>query len=205
LHHAFSRADISHLAQVIHPFALGALALLGFLGARKSYDWAAVVLLIAAALFIVSRRTLIYQRITSATPWVSFDAGGKIFVPATTNRLFTCLRKFAAENIAPRERVLIAPYMPTLYPILGHESPLWDLAYYFSATAERQEMMIQELTAKNVNWAIISDTPLDKREDLRFSATHELVWQYLMENFEPVESACLAESMKILHRKHPAG
>jgi hypothetical protein len=200
LHHAFSRADISHLAQVIHPFALGALALLGFLGARKSYDWAAVVLLIAAALFIVSRRTLIYQRITSATPWVSFDAGGKIFVPATTNRLFTCLRKFAAENIAPRERVLIAPY-----PILGHESPLWDLAYYFSATAERQETMIHELAAKNVNWAIISDTPLDKREDLRFSATHELVWQYLMENFEPLESACLAKSMKILHRKHPAG
>jgi hypothetical protein len=89
LHHAFSRADISHLAQVIHPFALGALALLGFLGARKSYDWAAVVLLIAAALFIVSRRTPIYQRITSATPWVSFDAGGKIFVPAATNQLFT--------------------------------------------------------------------------------------------------------------------
>jgi hypothetical protein len=200
LHHAFSRADISHLAQVIHPFALGALALLGFLGARKSYDWAAVVLLIAAALFIVSRRTPIYQRITSATPWVSFDAGGKIFVPAATNRLFTCLRKFAAENIAPRERVLIAPY-----PILGHESPLWDLAYYFSGTAERQETMIHELAAKNVNWAIISDKPLDKREDLRFSATHELVWQYLMENFEPVESACLAKSMKILHRKHPAG
>ncbi len=97
----------------------GALALLGFLGAGKSYDWAAVVLLIAAALFIVSRRTPIYQRITSATPWVSFDAGGKIFVPAATNRLFTCLRKFAAENIAPRERVLIAPY-----PILGHESPV---------------------------------------------------------------------------------
>lgn len=185
---------------MIRPFALDALALLGFLGARKSYDWAAVVLLIAAALFIVSRRTPIYQRITSATPWVSFDAGGKIFVPATTNRLFTCLRKFAAENIAPRERVLIAPY-----PILGHESPLWDLAYYFSATAERQETMIHELAAKNVNWAIISDTPLDKREDLRFSATHELVWQYLMENFEPVESACLAKSMKILHRKHPAG
>jgi len=79
LHHAFSRADISHLAQVIHPFALGALALLGFLGARKSYDWAAVVLLIAAALFIVSRRTPIYQRITSATPWVSFDAGRQDF------------------------------------------------------------------------------------------------------------------------------
>jgi len=205
LHHAFSRADFSHLAQVIHPFTLAALAWLGFLGARKSYYWAVIVVLIAAALFTIGRQMPIYQRITSSTPWVPCDAGSKIFVPTGTDRLFTCLRKFAAENIAPREGVLIAPFTPTLYPILGYESPLWDLAYYFPATAQRQETMIHELAAKNVNWAIISDTLLDKREDLLFSATHALVWQYLMENFEPIESACLPKSMKILHRKHSAG
>jgi hypothetical protein len=205
LHHAFSRADFSHLAQVIHPFLLGALALLGFLEARKSYHWAVIAVLIAVALFAVGRRMPIYQRITSAMPWVPFEAGGKIFVPTSTNRLFTCLRTFAAENIAPREGVLMAPFTPTLYPILRHESPLWDLAYYVPATAQRQKAMIHELAAKNVNWAIISDATPDKREDLRFSATHELVWQYLMGNFEPVESACLPKSIKILHRKHPAG
>jgi hypothetical protein len=63
--------------------------------------------------------------------------------------------------------------------------------------------MIHELAAKNVNWVIISDTLLDEREDLRFSATHKLVWQYLMENFEPIESACLPKWMKILHRRRP--
>ncbi len=205
LHHAFSRADFSHLAQVIHPFTLAALAWLGFLGVHKSYHWAAIAVLIAAAFFTVGRHMPIYQRITASTPWVPCDAGGsKIFVPISTNRLFTCLRKFAAENIAPQEGLLIAPFTPTLYPILGHESPLWDLVYFFPATAQQQEAMIHELAAKNVNWAIISDTPLDKREDRRFSATHELVWQYLMENFEHVESACLGKSMTILHRKHPA-
>lgn len=205
LHHGFSRADLSHLAQVIHPFLLGALALLGFLGARKFYYWAVIGLLIAAALFTIGRWMPIYQRITSRTPWVSYNAGGKIFVPANTNQLFTCLRKFAAENIAPREGVIIAPFAPTLYAILNRESPSWDLAYLFPATARRQGAMIKELTAKNVNWAIISDAPWDKREDRRFSATHKLVWQYLMENFEPVESVCLAEPLKIFHRKHPAG
>ena len=201
LHHAFSRADVSHLAQVIHPFLLGALALLGFLGARESYHWAVIAVLIAAALFTVGRQMPMYQRITSSTPWVSFDAGGKIFVPVTVDRLYTCLRKFTAENIAPREGVLIAPFTPTLYPILGYESPLWDLGYFFPATTQRQEAMIHELAAKNVNWAIISDTPLDKREDLRFSATHELVWQYLTEDFEPVTDSCLPKEMKILRRK----
>jgi hypothetical protein len=205
LHHAFSRADFSHLAQVIHPFTLAALASLGFLEARKSYDWATIAVLIAVALFTVGRQMPIYQRITSSSPWVPFDAGGKIFVPAGINRLLNCLRRFAAENIMPREGVLIAPYLPAVYPILGHESPLWDLGFYFPATAQRQQAMIRELAATNVNWAIISDTPPDKREDLRFSATNELVWQYLMENFQPIESACLPKSMKILHRRHPAG
>ena len=205
LHHAFSRADLSHLAQVIHPFILGALAWLSFLGARKSYGWAAIAVLMAAALFTIGRQMPIYQRITSSTPWVPFDAGDKIFVPDGINQLLTCLRKLATENITPREGVIITPYLPTLYPILRHQSPIWDLCIYFPATAQRQQAMIHDLAAKHVNWALISDTPLDNREDLRFSATHKLVWQYLKENFEPIESACLPKSMKILHRKHPGG
>ncbi len=203
LHHAFSRADFSHLAQVIHPFTLAALGLLGFLGARKPYHWVVIAALIVAALYTVGRQFPVYQRITSSTPWVRFDADGKFFVPTATNRLLTCLRAFASENIAPREGVLIAPFTPTLYPILNRESPLWDLAYYFPSTTQRQEAMIRQLTAKNVNWAIISNTAPDKREDLLFAATHELVWEYLMENFETIESGCLPTSMKILHRKHP--
>ena len=201
LHHAFSRADFSHLAQVIHPFTLAALALPVAMGAGRSYRWTVVAALIGTALFTVGRQTPLYQRFTSRTPWAPFDAGDKIFLPPSVNQLFTCLRKFAAENIAQRESVLIAPFTPTLYPILNQESPLWDLVYYSPATEQRQKAMIQELTAKNVNWAIISDTPPDKREDLRFSATHKLVWQYLTETFEPVESTCLTKSTKILHRK----
>jgi hypothetical protein len=203
LHYAFSRAGLAHLAQAIHPFTLGALALLGFLGARKSYHWAVIAVLIAAALFTVGRQTPIYQRLTSSTPWVSCDVGGEIFVHPFINGLISCLRTFASENIAPREGVLIAPLTPGLYPILNHESPLWDLAYYFPATMQRQEAMIHELTAKNVNWAIVWDTTLDEREDLRFSATHDLVWHYLVQNFEPVKTTCLPKSWRILHRKGP--
>ena len=79
LHHAFSRADLSHLAQIIHPFILGVLAWLRFVGARKSYDWAAIAVLIAAALFTIGRQMPIYQRITSPTPWVTFRRRGQDF------------------------------------------------------------------------------------------------------------------------------
>ena len=138
LHHAFSRADFSHLAQAIHPFTLALLALPVSIGVSKSYRWSVIAALITIALFTIGRQTPLYQRFTSPTPWVPFDAGNKIFVPPSTSQLFTCLRKFAAEKIAPQEGVLIAPFTPTLYPILNHESPLWDLAYYFPATNGRR-------------------------------------------------------------------
>lgn len=204
LHYIFSRADFTHLAQAIHPFTLGALGLLSLLGARKSYHWAVIAVLIAAALLTVGRQMPIYQRLTSLAPWVPCDVGGKIFVHPFIKGVITCLRTFALENIAPREGLLIVPFMPALYPILNHESPLWDLVHYFPATTQQQEAMIHELTAKNVKWAIVWDITLDGREDLRFSVTHDLVWHYLVQNFEPAKTTCLPKRWRILHRKRPA-
>ncbi len=203
LHHAFSRPDLSHFAQVIHPFTLGILAFISFFGARQFYHWTATVLLIAIGAFTVCRQTPTYQRITSRTSWVLCDVGSKIFVPPGIGRLITCLRKFNVENIGPKEGVLIAPYMPALYPITNRESPLWEIGLFFPATTGRQRAMIQDLNARNVNWAIISDAPLGKREDRRFSLSHSLVWQYLMKNFEPVESTCFPKWLRILHRTLP--
>ena len=60
--------------------------------------------------------------------------------------------------------------------------------------------MVRALKKRNVNWAIVSDLPADQREDLRFSATHALVWKYLTENFQPVADPRLPGSMTILHR-----
>ena len=204
LHYAFSRADFTHLAQAIHPFALGALALVDVVGAPKLCYWAVTIVLSAAALFTVGRQMPVYQRLTSMTPWVPCHVGDKIFVHPFISGLITCLRTFASENIAPEEGVLILPFTPALYSILGHESPLWNLVCYFPATTHQQRAMIHEVTARNVNWAVIWDTALDNREDRRFSVTHDLVWDYLMQNFEPAKTTCLPRSWQILRRKNPA-
>jgi hypothetical protein len=203
LHHAFSRPDFSHLAQVIHPFTLGVLALLSFFDTRQLYYWIVTVLLIANGAFTVGRQMPLYQRLTSRIPWVPCDAGGKIFVAPSTARLVACLRRFSIETMGSRDGVIMAPFMPALYSIMNRESPLWQLSFLFPATAEDQQAMIRDLNVRNVNWAIISDVPMDKREDRRFSATHRVLWQYLIENFEPVENDCLPKVMKMLHRKHP--
>ncbi len=53
-----------------------------------------------------------------------------------------------------------------------------EIYFIFPATEERQEKMIRSLTNKEVNWAIVSNQPMDGREELRFSATHPLLWNY---------------------------
>jgi hypothetical protein len=201
LHHAFSRADFNHLAQSIHPFTLGIMAAPLWFGEHTRFRLPILGVLLTSGLLVVGRSMAIYQHLISPVAWVPYDAGGKIFVPASTSQLCDCLRQFSKGNIPADEGVLIAPFTPGLYPILGRQSPLWDLYFLFPAPEQRQGAMIRSLIDKNVNWAIVADTTLDNREDRRFSATHRLVWEYLMENFEPVDRPCMPRFIKILHRR----
>ena len=60
--------------------------------------------------------------------------------------------------------------------------------------------MIGDLERNNVNWAILENPPLDGRAELRFSNTHAYMWQYLLENFERVDTDLLPEGVQLRHR-----
>ena len=110
LHHAFSRADFSHLAQVIHPFLLLVLALPFAFAKSKPYRWISIAGLCAISLLTIDRQTPLFQRLGSRTAWERLQTGDTIFVPPNVNRPIVCLQKFAAQNIPPDAGVLIAPF-----------------------------------------------------------------------------------------------
>lgn len=200
LHHAFSRADVSHMAQAIHPFTLGLLAVPFRFAKRSFYLPTAVVALTALGLGAVARQAPLYQRLVSPVAWVAFNAGGEIYIRPRDQEFFNDLRRFSAAKIGPQEGLLIAPAAPGLYPILDRVAPLWGIYFFFPAPEKRQEEMVRTLKNKNVNWAIVSDIPIDRRDDLRFSVTHALVWKYLMQNFQAVDQPRLPGAMVLLHR-----
>ena len=200
LHHAFSRADMSHFAQAIHPFTLGLFATLFLFARRPFYLLAGAAVLIAVGLFAVARQMPIYQRLNSPVAWIRCNAVDGIYLRPDEKRLIDDLRQFAATHIGPREGLLIAPSAPGLYAILNRVSPLWEIYFLFPSPKREQEEMVRALRNKNVDWAIVSDLATDQREDLRFSATHALVWKYLTQNFKPVADPQLPRSMTILHR-----
>jgi len=200
LHHAFSRADISHFAQTIHPFTLGLLASPFLLARRPSYLLTAATVFTAVGIFAVARQMPIYQRLTSPVAWVRCNAVDGIYLRPDEKRLIDDLRQFAAAHIGPEEGLLIAPSAPGLYAILDRVSPLWEIYFLFPSPKLQQEEMVRALKNKNVNWAIVHNLPTDQREDLLFSATHALVWKYLKKNFQPIPDPRLPGSMTILRR-----
>jgi hypothetical protein len=201
LHHAYSRADLSHLAQAIHPFLLGLLSFAFLCRRRQVYLVSIAALLLAIGLFELVRQMPCYQRLTSKNPWIRCEAASGVFLPPTWARSLDALARFTEKNIAPDEGIFIAPAAPGLYPMLARAAPVWETYVLFPATEKRQEEINRALTRKGVNWAIVSNTPPDQRDDLRFSATYPRVWDYLMRQFQPVPDVHLPGKMVMLHRR----
>jgi hypothetical protein len=111
------------------------------------------------------------------------------------------IKSLISRNITPDEWLLIVPHSPTLYPVLQRQSPIRDTYILFPEVELRQQEIINDLDTKRINWVLVTDTPLDNRDDLRFRNTHPLVWQYLVSEFEPIDAPELPNNQQLLRRK----
>ena len=205
LHHIFSRADMEHLAQGIHPFLVALLAIpFSFSFSHKKIISAALMVILIAMSLCSAGVASQYFRKASAGPgqYVSCEILGDIlFVPIGEAIVIETVKQIDAQMVPDNEGFLIAPYWPALYPVLQRESPLWDIYFMFPATKERQEQMIQELEENNVNWAILGNAAIDRNDELRFSKTHKILWQYFSRNFNYTTVNGLPISHLLMKRK----
>ena len=204
MHHAFSRADLPHLAQGIHPLLIGLVALPY---TYRVHRHKGVVMSLATFILIAT----IFAAIIPANPYVrklrakdqfiQYDiTGDQLWLNQDQAAYIDTIKQLVNQHIAPQEKLLIAPHSPGLYPILQRQSPIWDLYLLSPAQEERQVDIINDLIEHNVNWVILADVPLDGRDELRFRHTHPLVWQYIVTEFEPIEASGLPHNQKLFHR-----
>jgi hypothetical protein len=209
MHHAFSRADLEHLAAAIHPLIIGLISLpstFRFDYSRKRLKIGLLLTIFAATLFSVGTASPYYLKaiakpeqyvkrsITREPIWMDIKDANVVDIVSQINH----------QLVKPNEGLLIAPNWSSLYPILQRKSPLWDIYFLFPETKDRQKEMIEELRHKNVNWAILGDVPLDNRDELRFKNTHPILWQHFVEDFEVIETNGLPKNYQLLHRKTTA-
>ena len=181
LHHAFSRADLNHLSQSIAPLIM----LLVIFFANFSYGWVAMAGLIAVSLrYIYLHHTIWIGRLFSTGDLQQFKIGeDTLWLNTGQANYLGRLRNLIETHSKPEDFVLLLPTFLTLYPMLKRKPPVYNLFCVYPATEEEESKMIGELSAHEISFILISNVPLDNREELRFSQTHPNVWQYINREF----------------------
>ena len=203
MHYAFSRADLSHLAMSLSPFLLGVVALPAFVGARE-HSWLSRLVLGGLVVFTIGPAYLgsPFVRFCYRTPCVPYQLHGEtLWLRPGERDLIETVRQMVLERVRPEEGIFIAPHWPAFYRILQRPSPTWQIYFLFPERMDRQEAIIADLRKNNVQWVILGDAALDRREALRFRHTHSFVWLFLMQNFAPVEIKGLPSGYQLLHLK----
>lgn len=187
VHYAYSRADLSHLAPGIPPFLMGILVLLASWPAR--IKWPFMLLFCGAGLLVM---------LPKHSGWYCYNvkqcveanvAGDRLIVDKLTAGNLEAINYLSAQ-FAPNGRAFIAaPLWPGAYAAMERKSPMWEIYVTLpgSASIPFQLAEIERIKAANPGFAMIFDVPLNGRDDLRFRNTHQIIDQYIRENFERVE------------------
>ncbi len=179
-HHAYSRADRSHLAQAMAPLLLmAALALTSSLG-----------LFILAVGSVALNWTLYPQvrRRRKPQQFKPLQLGWlRIWLRGPQHRILDAALDLSRRHLAHGGSLLALPNLPWLYAILGRRAPIYDIYAIFPASEAEQDRMLTSISQADVRVAFIANAPTDGREELRFSNTHPLVWRYIVATMEQVE------------------
>lgn len=199
-HFAFSRAGIAHLAQGIGPMLLGFVALHSSLTDRKRLKYATFFLCLMVLSFIIVH-TQHRGLFASTRTWQKMDIAGDILLlDKNTSILVLTAKRLITANHGTGESVLITPFWPGLYPVLGLKSPIWEIYAIFPRKESFQNSEISRIQAANTRMVILADIALDGREELRYRSTHPKIYDFICRNFKSLTVENPPEYMKVYRR-----
>jgi len=227
LHYTFGRPQLYYLTWTIPPVILGLIAVPESFSTDHHkklavVTWSILVVFSLSALelaqdnyFSVKARTFVkaklfrrnggdFDQAMNAQGLVKADVrGDNLWISKDTAALIDSA-KTIDQMLTSNDQILIVPYYPGLYAILGRRSPLWEIYFLIPRPTSEQEKMSRELENKRVGWAFVCHQYVDDRPELAFQNTHSFLWQYLMENFETVtteEMKKLEPNCELMRRK----
>ena len=183
---AFSRADISHLAQAVYPCLIGLLVYPWRGSVRNVARWLGLPLLLIVTLWIVLPLHASYLKWTEAG-WRQVEVGrDEIWMDAATATLVGEIKATAAEHVPFGGTVLAAPVWPGVYALLEVRSPVWEIYPILPRNNVFQDQEITRLQKANPGLVLIYDIALDGRDQLRYANTHPRIWQYVNTHYHRV-------------------
>lgn len=177
-HHAASRADVAHIAQAAGPLCLLAILLTKFAAPASTASIAAL------SIWMLWPLQAPVQRRSRPTEFCRKSVGGlQIDLPLEQARLFDRAAVLCEGKQGESAGFFAAPAYPALYASLFRDSPVYDTFCLYPADDGAQQQMIDAIERARVFAALVSDEPIDGREELRFSHTHPRVWEHLCSRF----------------------
>ena len=182
-HFAFSRADVSHLAQAIFPFLIGVFVLVKD-WSRKA-RWIVAFAMAGVSLVVMLPLHPGWDCRMNRCATAAVSGSVLTFDLDTANSL--AILKQAAELYAPNGRSFVAaPLWPGAYALFKRKSPMWETYGLFPRRSEFERREIERIKRAEPGFVVVVDIPMDGRDELRFRNTHPLIERFIRDNFDPV-------------------
>lgn len=182
--YAYSRADLVHLAQGGFPLILGIMVWV--FTERPTWFWPTIGILVvsSALIFVQVQPRLQCRQITDCR---ATQVGPDILsVPNQTADEISLLIQMRNDFVANDETLLIAPFWPGAYAMLGLKAPVWDIYAIWPRNDALQQREIQRIAAATPRAVIIMNKGMDDQSALRYSLSHRLVYTYLLETYDQI-------------------
>ena len=230
LHYTFDRPHLYYLAWTIPPIILGLIAVPASFSRQHRLKisvgvWCILALFTLCATglseenyLLVKAKSLVKAKLLRRSGGDFANAmynygltktdirGDNLWATTDTAETVNNAKALQLQFIPTNEEILIAPYLPGLYPIYGRRSPVWEIYFLLPQPPSKEEKMVEDLERNRVNWALVCHYYMDNRPELAFEHTHPYVWDYLNKNFQrvlPDQSAPLQHECELLKRNTP--
>lgn len=199
-HYAYSRADVSHLAQGLFPFLIGYLTLASV--QSKRLKWGMGLTLATASFWVMSGFQPMGQ-CTKAGQCAEVEiSGSTLAVDINTANDIRLIRDVTEKYAPDGQNVLVVPFWPGAYPLLDRKSPMWTIYALWPRTIDFQQQEIEKIKESAPKLAFVFNLALDGKEELRFKNTYPLIEQYIRKNFDPVGDSPIS-AYEIYKAKEP--
>jgi hypothetical protein len=185
-HFAFSRAGVGHLSQGIFPFLLGSICVIST--AKTQIKWTLMGVLLVSSVWAIHAQHPGWQCISYTC--VNIQLGeARIWVDQNTSRDIALFKRLNEQYTTKDETFIAAPIWPGSYALFSLKSPMLETypIWHRSESVEIKE--IERIKTSKPRYALILNSGLDGRDDLKFKNTHPLTYEYIRNNFDLVPYA----------------
>jgi hypothetical protein len=121
--------------------------------------------------------------------YVKANVGGsQLRIYPEDAHFFSMLTRLAHEYAPGGRTFIAAPRFTTAFAFLERKDPMREISSIYPRSESFQLAEIERIKSSDPGFAIIYDKPAFGSEELRFSKTHPLIFQYILDHFEPLLS-----------------